>query len=46
MNPTAIKEAAKIGFPMSRMVGVWWSGNDDDARPGWAGGAPRRSPAR
>src|SRR6201982_151486 len=33
MNTTAVKEAAKIGFPMSRMVGVWWSGNDDDARP-------------
>src|SRR5271169_2843588 len=33
MNPTAIKEAAKTGFPMNRMVGVWWSGNDDDARP-------------
>ena len=33
MNPTAIKEATKIGFPMNRMVGVWWSGNDDDARP-------------
>ena len=33
MNPTAIKEAIKIGFPMNRMVGVWWSGNDDDARP-------------
>jgi hypothetical protein len=24
MNPTAIKEAIKIGFPMNRMVGVWW----------------------
>ena len=33
MNPTAVKEAAKIGFPMGRLVGVWWSGNDDDARP-------------
>ena len=33
MNPTAIKEATKIGFPMNRLVGVWWSGNDDDARP-------------
>ena len=36
MNPTAIKEAAKIGFPMNRLVGVWWSGNDDDARPAGA----------
>jgi len=33
MNPTAVKEAAKIGFPMKHLVGVWWSGNDDDARP-------------
>ena len=36
MNPTAMKEAAKIGFPMNRLVGVWWSGNDDDARPAGA----------
>ncbi len=36
MNPTAIKEAAKIGFPMNRLVGVWWSGGDDDARPAGA----------
>jgi branched-chain amino acid transport system substrate-binding protein len=33
MNPTAIEEAAKAGFPMNRLVGVWWSGGDDDARP-------------
>lgn len=37
MNPTAIKEAAKIRFPMDRFVGVWWSGGDDDARPAGAG---------
>jgi branched-chain amino acid transport system substrate-binding protein len=36
MNPTAIKEAAKNGFPMDHLVGVWWSGNDDDARPAGA----------
>lgn len=34
MNPTAVKEAVKINFPMKRMVGVWWSGGDDDARAG------------
>jgi branched-chain amino acid transport system substrate-binding protein len=34
MNPTAIKEAVKINFPMNRLVGVWWSGGDDDARAG------------
>ena len=33
MNPTALKEAIKIGFPMDRIVGIWWSGSDDDARP-------------
>jgi len=33
MNPTAIKEAAKNGFPMNRLVGVYWSGSDDDVRP-------------
>jgi branched-chain amino acid transport system substrate-binding protein len=36
MNPTAVKEAGKIGFPMNRLVGVWWSGSDDDARPAGA----------
>jgi branched-chain amino acid transport system substrate-binding protein len=34
MNPTAIKEAAKINFPMNRLIGVWWAGGDDDARAG------------
>jgi branched-chain amino acid transport system substrate-binding protein len=33
MNPTAVKEAARIKFPMDKFVGVWWSGGDDDARP-------------
>jgi branched-chain amino acid transport system substrate-binding protein len=33
MNPTAVKEAAKINFPMDKFVGVWWSGSEDDARP-------------
>ena len=33
MNPTAVKEAAKINFPMNKLVGVWWAGGDDDARP-------------
>jgi branched-chain amino acid transport system substrate-binding protein len=33
MNPTAVKEAAKINFPMDKFVGVWWSGGEDDARP-------------
>ena len=33
MNPTALKEASKIGFPMNRLVGVWWAGGEDDVRP-------------
>lgn len=33
MNPTAVKEAANIGFDMQKFIGVWWSGGDDDARP-------------
>ncbi len=36
MNPTAVKEAAKNGFPMDKLVGVWWAGGDDDARAGGA----------
>ena len=36
MNPTAIKQAADINFPMDRLVGNWWSGSDDDARPAGA----------
>jgi branched-chain amino acid transport system substrate-binding protein len=37
MNPTAVKEAVKNGFPMDKLVGVWWAGGDDDARAGEAG---------
>lgn len=33
MNPTAVREAARGGFPVNRLVGVWWAGGDDDARP-------------
>ncbi len=32
MNPTALKEAAKVNFPMNRVIGVWWAGSDDDMR--------------
>ncbi|MBT9293255.1 ABC transporter substrate-binding protein [Prosthecodimorpha staleyi] len=38
MNPTAVKEAAKVGFPMDKFIGVWWSGSEDDARPAGPGG--------
>ena len=37
MNPTAVKEAAKIRFPMDRFIGVWWAGGEDDARPAGEG---------
>jgi len=37
MNPTAVQEAAKIGYPMDHFIGIWWSGSDDDARPAGAG---------
>ena len=33
MNPTAIKEAARIGFPADHMVGVWWAGSEEDVQP-------------
>lgn len=36
MNPTAVKEAIKTGFPIGKLVGVWWAGGDDDARAGGA----------
>jgi branched-chain amino acid transport system substrate-binding protein len=36
MNPTAVQEAAQNNFPMDHLVGVWWSGSDDDARPAGA----------
>ena len=38
MNPTAVKEAAKIRYPMDKFIGIWWSGGEDDARPAGAGG--------
>ena len=38
MNPTAVQEAAKTGFPLDHFIGVWWSGSEDDARPAGAGG--------
>ncbi|HZT26924.1 MAG TPA: ABC transporter substrate-binding protein [Pseudolabrys sp.] len=37
MNPTAVQEAAKTGFPMDHFIGIWWSGSEDDARPAGAG---------
>ena len=36
MNPTAVKEATKIRFPMDKFIGVWWSGGEADAQAGGA----------
>ena len=33
MNPTAVKEATKIGFSMDKFIGIWWSGSEDDTKP-------------
>src|SRR5438874_3558638 len=33
MNPTALKAAAKIGFPRDKILGVWWSGAEEDVIP-------------
>ncbi len=33
MNPTALKAAAKVGFPRTKIVGVWWSGAEEDVIP-------------
>ena len=31
MQPTAIKEAVKVGYPMEKFVSIWWP-NEDDAK--------------
>ncbi len=33
MNPTALKAAARAGYPRNRVVGVWWSGAEEDVIP-------------
>ena len=33
MNPTALKAAAKIGYPRDHIIGVWWSGAEEDTIP-------------
>jgi len=33
MNPTAIQQAARVGFPRDHMVGVWWAGAEEDVIP-------------
>ena len=33
MNSTAVKEAAAVGYPRDKMIGVWWSGAEPDVTP-------------
>lgn len=33
MNPDAVRSAAREGFPRSRMLGVWWSGGEENVLP-------------
>jgi branched-chain amino acid transport system substrate-binding protein len=33
MNPTALKAAAKIGYPRNKILGVWWAGAEEDVIP-------------
>jgi branched-chain amino acid transport system substrate-binding protein len=36
MNPTALKEAARVGYPVKKILGVWWSGAEEDVIPAGA----------
>lgn len=29
MNTTAVKEAAKVSYPMDKFISIWWPGEDD-----------------
>ncbi len=33
MNPTALRTAAKTGYPAEKIIGVWWSGAEEDVIP-------------
>ncbi len=32
MNPTALRGARSIGFPMDKLFGIWWSAGESDVR--------------
>jgi branched-chain amino acid transport system substrate-binding protein len=36
MNSTAISEAAAVGYPRDKIIGVWWAGAEPDVLPGGA----------
>src|ERR1700687_1061322 len=33
LRPVALKTAAKVGFPRDHIIGVWWSGAEEDVEP-------------
>jgi branched-chain amino acid transport system substrate-binding protein len=37
MNSAGLQAAQKVGFPRERMVGVWWSGAEEDTVPAGPG---------
>lgn len=37
MNQVAIQEAVNVKFPMDHMMGIWWSGSENDVGPAGAG---------
>lgn len=34
LNPTAIKEAVRINYPMSKLISIWWPSEDDPKSAG------------
>ena len=36
MTQTSIKEAKAIGYPVSKIIGNWWSASENDTRPAGA----------
>ena len=37
MNSVAIQDAVNIRFPMENVIGIWWSGSENDVLPAGAG---------
>ncbi len=37
MNQVAIQEAVNIRFPMENLIGIWWSGSENDVKPAGEG---------
>ncbi|MBI4207097.1 MAG: ABC transporter substrate-binding protein [Betaproteobacteria bacterium] len=33
MNPTALRTAQRVGYPANKILGVWWSGAEEDVLP-------------